>query len=132
MTLVDTSVWVDFFAGRSSPHVATLEALIVDEDICLCGVVLTEILQGIRDDKDYRATRRYLEPLTILPMTSKTFIAAADLYRLLRRRGVTVRKPIDCMIAATAIEHGVELLQNDRDFAGIARHCELTLTAYRP
>jgi hypothetical protein len=121
MVLVDTIVWIDFFGNRPEPHVAVLEALIKgDEDICLCGVILTEVLQGIRSDADYRKTREYLDALIILPMHPVTFVRAAELYRSLRKKGVTIRKPIDCIIAAVAIENDLPLLHNDRDFDHIA------------
>lgn len=123
MLLVDTTVWIDFFAARSASHVALLEdSLNREDDICICGVILTEVLQGIRDEREYRKTKSYFESLLFLPMTRETFISSADLYRHLRRKGLTVRKPIDCMIAAVAIEHDVPLLHNDRDFHPLERH----------
>jgi len=124
--LVDTSVWIDFFAGRDLAHVATLEQFILaDEDLALCGIILTEILQGITDDTAHRRVRRYLNPLIMLPMPETVFIRAADIYRKLRKQGVTVRKTNDCIIAATALEHRCQLLHNDRDFAPIAKHWRL-------
>ena len=126
MVLVDTTVWIDFLGNRPVPHVAMLETLITrDEDLCLCGVILTEVLQGIRSDSDYRKTRDYLGALIILPMHPATFVRAAELYRSLRKKGVTIRKPIDCMIAAVAIENDLPLLHNDRDFDHIAKHSAL-------
>ena len=68
MTAVDTTVWIDFFAGRDTPEVAALERLIESrEDICLCGIILTEVLQGIRDDREYRRTETLLSGLLFLP-----------------------------------------------------------------
>ena len=126
MILVDTSVWIDFFAGRDSPHVATLEHLIIDnEDLALCGIILTEILQGIADDATHRRVRRYLSPLLMLPMPDTVFVRAADIYRKLRKTGITIRKSNDCIIAATALEHQGRLLHNDKDFTPIAKHFPL-------
>ncbi|MBM4083060.1 MAG: PIN domain nuclease [Planctomycetes bacterium] len=126
MVLVDTTVWVDFFLDRRTPHVERLESLIAQgEDICICGIVLTEVLQGIRDDREYERTRTRLDPLLFLPMTRNTFINAADIYRTLRRKGVTIRKPVDCMIASVAMEHKLRLLHNDRDFVPMEQHCGL-------
>ena len=123
MMIVDTTVWVDFFRGRAGPHVDMLEsALSEGQDICICGVILTETLQGIRRDEDYARTARLLDDLLFLPMTRETFVRAADVYRALRRKGITVRKPVDCMIASVAIEHGVPLLHHDRDFDPIEEH----------
>lgn len=126
MVIVDTSVWVDFFVGKSDPRVRILESLFAGgEDIALCGVILAEVLQGIRDDRQYRRTRRYFDDLVFLPMTRDTFVRAAEIYRFLRRRGVTIRKPVDCMIASVAIAHNAPLLHNDRDFDPNEEHCGL-------
>lgn len=130
MVLVDTTVWIDFFADRSEPHVAALQELIEnEEDLCLCGVILAEVLQGIRSDVDYIETKDYLADLIFLPMRQVTFVRAAEIYRSIRKRGVTIRKPIDCMIAAVAIEHDIRLLHNDRDFDYIAKHSKLRVCA---
>jgi predicted nucleic acid-binding protein len=124
--LVDTSVWIDFFRGRSASHVVALErAIRAGDDVCVCGLILTEVLQGIKSDVDYRKTATYFKSLVFLPMTYATFIRAAEIYRSLRRNGVTVRRPMDCLIAATAIEHDVLLLHNDRDFDSIETHAAL-------
>lgn len=129
MTLVDTSVWIDFFRGQELPQVQRLESLLQQgEDIVICGVILTEILQGIRDERTFNLTRNRLKPLLLLPMTEAIFIQAAVIYRSLRAQGVTVRKPVDCMIAATALEHETWLLHNDRDFTAIARYYPLRLS----
>ena len=72
-------------------------------------------------DVDYRKTKTYFRSLLFLPMGYTTFVKAAEIYRALRRKGVTVRRPVDCMIAATAIEHDVLLLHNDRDFNAIEK-----------
>jgi len=126
MVLVDTTVWVDFFSNSRVPHVAALESLLVGRDsICICGIVLTEVLQGIRSDEQYGRAKKYFDALIFLPMTRATFVRAAEIYRSLRRRNITVRKPLDCMIAAVAIEHHVPLLHNDRDFIPIEKHCGL-------
>ena len=129
MRLIDTSVWIDFFAGRSVPHVLKLEQLILDNaDLTLCGIVLTEILQGIADDGAHRRTRTYLSPLVMLPMTDGVFLRAAQIYRDLRKQGITIRKTNDCIIAATALEHRCELLHNDRDFDPIETYFPLRVT----
>jgi len=135
MILVDTTVWIDFFAGRPRPHVATLEQLLwTGEDICISGIVLTEVLQGIRSDSEYTKTRNYFESLVFLPMAHATFLRSSQMYRALRKKGITIRAPVDCMIASVAIEHRVPLLHNDRDFDKIARHTNLEVVklAKRP
>ena len=121
MTLVDTTVWIDFFRNEDAPHVRELERLIqLNEDVCICGVILTEVLQGIRDDKVYARTLAAFDVFILLPMTQQTFVKSAELYRSLRRRGLTIRNAIDCMIAAVAIEHDVPILHHDRDYDAIA------------
>jgi len=131
--LVDTSVWIDFFAGRDLPHVATLEQFIHDsQDIALCGIILTEILQGIANDTTHRRVRRYLVPLILLPMPEAVFVRAADIYRRLRKQGTIIRKTNDCVIAATTLQHHCRLLHNDKDFAPIARHYPLKVVKTGP
>jgi len=124
--LVDTTVWIDFFAARSLPHVAVLEDLIENrEDISTCGIILTEVLQGIRKDTEFRKTRDLFKTLILLPMPYTVFLRSAEIYRKLRKKGLTVRKPLDCMIASTAIENDIPLLHNDKDFQPIAKYCGL-------
>ena len=126
MVLVDTTVWIDFFSARNEPHVGKLQEFIESEkDLSLCGVIMAEILQGIRSDTDLFKTKQYLEDLIFLPMRHGTFVRAAEIYRSLRKQGITIRKPVDCMIASVAIEYDIHLLHNDRDFGFIAEHSEL-------
>jgi predicted nucleic acid-binding protein len=123
MILVDTTVWIDFFSARSYQHVKALENLILNrEDICLCGIILTEVLQGIREDSEFNRTRNLLANLVFLPMQYSVFLRSAEIYRNLRRKGIMIRKPVDCMIAAVAIEHEIPLLHNDKDFIPIEKH----------
>ena len=126
MVLIDTTVWIDFFAGRQLPHVAALESLIKKrEDICICGIILTEILRGIREKSEFRKTKELFNTMIFLPMTYSVFLGAAEIYRTLRRKGITIRNSIDCMIASVAIENDIILLHNDRDFITIAKHLDL-------
>jgi len=124
--LVDTTVWIDFFHGVQSPKVATLEqAIYARDDICCCGFVLTEVLQGIRDDKELVTTKRLFERLIYLDDDRSTFELGASIYRELRRKGSTIRNSIDCLIAATVVQHGVAFLENDRDYQFIDQHYPL-------
>ena len=121
LMLVDTSVWVGLLRGHMTAESSLLaRALTERNDVCTCGVVFTEILQGIRDNRHYAEVKEGLEALVYLPMTRDTFALSADIYRGLRSKGVTIRKSIDCMIAAVAIEHDVALLHDDRDFLPIS------------
>ena len=123
MVLVDTTVWIDFFAARSSGHVAALEGLITNrEDICICGIVLTEVLQGIRKDTEFKKTRDLFNNLLFLPMPYPVFLKAAEIYRGLRRKGITIQKSVDCMIASVALENDIQLLHNDKEFETIEKY----------
>ena len=128
MTLVDTTVWIPFFSGMDTLHVALLGSLIDQrEDLCVCGVILTEILQGIKDKKEYAKTQAMILDLIYIPMNRETFLLAAHIYRSLRTKGITVRNSIDCMIAALCVENKVALLHNDRDFDYISQHFDLKI-----
>lgn len=85
------------------------------------------LLQGIGSDADYIKTKEYLGDLIFLPMRHATSVQAAEIYRSLRKKGVTIRKPVDCMIASVAIEYNIKLLHNDRDFNHIAKHSKLRI-----
>jgi hypothetical protein len=123
MVLVDTTVWIDFFSGSSLSHVTALEDLLIKrEDICISGIILTEVLQGIRIDHEFERTRDLFSNLIFLPMRYSTFLRSAEIYRSLRQKGITVRKPVDCMIASVALEHEVALLDNDKDFDPIEKY----------
>ena len=123
MVLVDTSVWIDFFAAQTSEHVAALEGLIGNrEDICICGIILTEVLQGIRKNSEFNKTRDLFKNLIFLQMPYSVFLRAAEVYRGLRRKGITVRKSEDCMIASVALENDIPVLHNDKDFVPIEKH----------
>ena len=127
MILVDTSVWIDFLEGKGTPQHRALRRLIEnDEDICLTGIVVTEILQGIKDERQNTEIRDYLLEFPILnPQGVSSYIQAADIYRACARTGMTVRKTIDCLIAAIALEHRLTLFHNDRDFTKIKTCCGL-------
>lgn len=130
--VVDTTVWIDFLhaRGTSFDHHLT-ELLESDAPVALVDIVYCEILQGIRDDDVYARTRANLRVFpTLRPRGIETFESAANLYRAARRRGVTVRSIVDCLIAATCVEAGAELYHNDRDFDGLARVSDLVV--YRP
>lgn len=115
--LVDTTVWIDFFNGSHAVHVEYLEKLLKErETIATCGVITTEILQGIASSKELKMLEEYLRPLVFLNTTRSTYIKAANIHRKMRQNGITIRKTIDCIIAAIALEHKCVLLHNDKDF----------------
>lgn len=126
MILVDTTVWIDFFANRDTKQVEILSRLIEqNEELCISGIVLTEILQGIKHQKEYKQVESLLNSLVFLEMTKDMFHLSARIYRFLRARGITVRKTLDCMIASTAIKHKAALLHNDKDFNSIQKYFSL-------
>ena len=128
VTIVDTTVWIDFFRNKNTPETEMLQHMLnAGEDICICGVILTEVLQGIREDADHTEVASRFGAFLFLPMHQRTFLSAAQLYRTLRRRGITIRNAVDCMIAAVAIEHDIPLLHHDRDFVPMAEHCGLKM-----
>jgi len=127
MILVDTSVWIDFFRENTTPQAELLNRFLVEGevDICTCGIILAEVLQGIRNDRMFIKTKDYFDQLIYLPENRKTFILSADIYRSLRKQGITIRKPVDCMIASVSLCYDVELLHSDRDFDPIEKHMGL-------
>lgn len=126
MILVDTSVWIDFFAAKDLPHVNVLEQLILnDANLVLMGIVLTEILQGIANDAQHQKVQQYLQPIPRLDMNESIWLLAADIYRQQRKRGITIRKTNDCIISATALHYDCCLLHNDKDFRMIQRNYPL-------
>lgn len=129
MILVDTSVWVDFLSGTPGPERDLLrERLVKDEDVLITGVILMEVLQGIRGPAKRSRTRAGLLACgRVEPHFPGTYETAANIFRTARRRGLTVRSGVDCLIASLAIESRVELLSRDRDFGVIARFTELRL-----
>lgn len=128
MILVDTTVWIDFFAARETKQVSKLIQIIEQkEELCMIGVILTEILQGVKNPKEYKQVHYLLESLFYLEIKKDIFILAAEIYRSLRLRGITIRKTLDCIIAASAIQYQVPLLHNDRDFDPIEKYFDLLI-----
>ena len=124
--LVDTSVWVNFFRDIPAPANDFLDRNFTSIIITICPVILQEIFQGIATDTDEKAVKPYFENLVRL--TDDPYIIAfeaAGLYRSLRKRGITIRKSNDCLIAAYAIRNDIELLHSDRDFTNIAAFSDL-------
>ena len=126
--LVDSSVWIDYFNGVESPATEVLDKSLGYEYIVVGDLVLTEVLQGFRRDRDYRMARDLLTEFELRTLLGpEQAMRVADNYRRLRKRGVTVRKTVDLMIASYCIQHGQPLLASDRDFLPIAGHLGLKL-----
>ena len=117
MIVVDTSVWVPFFNGVRNTQTTTLLSLLGNRKVIVGDVILTEVLQGFRSQRDYESAKRLMTRVPAEEMLGEqAAIAAADSYRLLRRRGITIRKTIDVIIATDCVREGHTLLHDDRDF----------------
>ena len=119
--LVDTSAWVEFFNGTDSLESHAIAMLLQgDDDVCTCGVVVAELLQGLRRDQERKQIERFFGEMTFLDASGiATYVRSADLYRGLRRKGITVRSTIDCLVAVLAEENGCLVLARDRDLSAI-------------
>jgi predicted nucleic acid-binding protein len=126
--LVDSSVWVAVLSRRPPFR---LESRVDFRDVVTCPVVVQEVLQGIREESAFRRIRAAMVALPIVesPMAIDRFVEAAALYRLARAAGKTVRSGIDCLIAACAIRHDIEVVHRDRDFTALA---EVSALRQRP
>ncbi len=116
--LADTSVWINFFKGVDSKEVSILTNYIEnDGPVYLCPTIVQEVLQGINNDKQFKEIKEYLLAFQILTDDGlEMAISAAILYRSLRKKGITIRKSNDCLIAQYAIKHSLLVLHQDRDF----------------
>ncbi|MBI5042653.1 MAG: PIN domain nuclease [Nitrospirae bacterium] len=118
MILIDTSAFIEFLNNTGSPFDREIERLINDnEDIAVADIIITEILQGIRNDKEFAEIRKSLLSFPVYSLRGvDSCIAAAELYRRCRKRGLTIRNTIDLLIAQIALENDLALLHNDKDF----------------
>jgi hypothetical protein len=130
MIVVDTSVWIDFFNGGPTREADVLNEVLGERLIVVGDLTMTEVLSGLRADGDRRKAQSLLESCEFRPMVGKEVaIEAAGNYRLLRKRGITVRKTIDVLIGTFCIVNRLPLLHADRDFDPLEEH--LGLAVYR-
>ena len=131
MILVDSSAWIELLRQTESPVDLRLRAAIdSDEQQAIVGVMLLELLAGARDEAHAKRLRRMLAGARLLRLQEPSdHESAADLYRACRRGGSTIRRVPDCLIAAVAIRHGIELLHQDSDFDELARHTALSVVS---
>lgn len=121
-------MWIDFFRGEPSREREILKVCLDQREyIATSGIIVQEILQGIRDDNQYREISRFLGFFPCVDLQFSDHVEAANIYRQLRKRGFTIRSPIDCLIAALAMRWGFLLLHKDRDYPTIARFYPLKL-----
>lgn len=126
MTLVDSSVWIDYVRGSGSPETDKLHRLLSGSPVLVGDLVLTEVLQGFRHDSDFRWMLKLMTSLHVIELGGQQVaIEAAKNYRALRQRGITVRKTVDSIIATRCIWSGYSLLYSDRDFDPFVSHLGL-------
>lgn len=126
MILVDSSVWIDYFRGTTTPQAEKLDALLGIEPIATGDLILTEVLQGFDSERDFNQAKKLLTSLVIVDLAGRSIaIQAAKNFRVLRSLGITVRKTIDTVIATHCIERGLPLLYSDRDFDPFVEHLGL-------
>lgn len=125
--LVDTSVWIDFFKGKKSSECNLLyHYLSNNETVLICPPIIQEILQGIKLDSDYQKIKENILSLDIISIDPiEAAIGAAELYRSLRKKGMTIKKSMNCLIAHHAIYFNVALLHKDSDFIRIEEYSSL-------
>jgi predicted nucleic acid-binding protein len=130
--VVDTSVWIDVLTGVDTPGAATCIQLIeTGEPLALTDIIFAEILQGLRDDDEAAEVEAHLRAFPILRLQSlEDFSLAAELYRTARRNGITIRKTLDCLIAAPCVRTAAPLLHADADFDRLATCTPLRI--YQP
>ena len=126
LILIDTSAWIEFLRDTGSP-VCKLVDEMLEEDIAVCDPIRMEVLAGARDESHLLLLRRLLARTASIEARPADYETAAGLYRHCRRSGETVRKLIDCLIAAIAIRAGVPVLHNDADFTVLGRHTALQI-----
>jgi predicted nucleic acid-binding protein len=126
MILVDSSVWIDYFNGEQTPEAEKLDSLLGVEPLGIGDLILTEVLQGFRSDLDYEAARRLLTSCSVFAMLGQDMaLKSANNYRTLRKKGITIRKTADVIIATYCIEQGHSLLFADKDFQPFVKHMGL-------
>ena len=126
MILVDSSVWIEYFRGTVTLHSEKLDRLLDSEPLAIGDLILTEVLQGFTDERNFERMRKFLTSLTVVHLGGEEIaIQAARNFRMLRKLGITVRKTIDSVIATRCIESRYDLLHNDPDFDPFVKHLGL-------
>ena len=124
MILIDTSAWIEFLRDMPGELTDVVEATL-DSDAAICDAISMEVLAGARDERHLVLLRGMLARAAVIPTEPEDYDHAAFLYRACRRRGDTVQKLADCLIAALAIKADLPILHNDRDFTSLERHTDL-------
>ena len=117
MILVDTSIWINYFNGKNSQETDLLDLALNDGTVAMGDLIFLEILQGFRDDKEFKRAKKSLSTLDQYELFGALMVhKCADNYRFLRKRGITIRKTIDLIIATFCIENKIPLLFSDKDY----------------
>lgn len=126
MILVDSSVWIDYFNGTITTQTEMLDGLLGQQPLAIGDLILTEVLQGFDQQRDFNQARKMLTSLMVVELGGQEIaIQAAKNFRALQRLGMTPRKTIDTVIATRCIESGYDLLHSDRDFDPFVKHLGL-------
>jgi len=126
MILVDSSVWIDYFNGKDSNETNKLDEILGLEEVAIGDLILTEVLQGFRSDKEYKVAKDILTSLNVYEMLGvELALKSANNFRKLRKQGVTIRKIADVIIATYAIENKIPLLFSDKDFLPFIKYLKL-------
>lgn len=126
MIVVDSSVWVDYFNGTATEQMELLHTLLGRELVVIGDLILTEVLQGFKSERDFKKARRLLDTLILKEMLGKHLaVKSAQNHRKLRQKGVIAKKTIDIIIATFCIESELPLLHSDKDFKPMVKHLGL-------
>ena len=126
MILVDSSVWIDYFRSADTGQVALLDSLFGRSPLAVGDLIAAEVLQGVHDEREFRLVKKTLDAFDHVDLAGYALaVKASENYRLLRRKGITIRKTIDTLIATRCIQDGHTLLHSDRDFLPFVEHCGL-------
>jgi predicted nucleic acid-binding protein len=123
MVLVDTSIIIDYL--NRNIYKESIKTLLSNKEFATTEIIIMEVLQGIKDDRTYETTKSFLTTLPLISAKYKDYLKAVDIYRTCRKKGITIRKSIDCLIAAIVINNDLRLFSNDRDFDHIQEYFEL-------
>lgn len=126
LILVDSSVWIDYFNGVDSPETKKLDITLGVEPVAVGDLILVEVLQGFKNDSDHKSAKQVFSDIAVFELIGKEIaIKSADNFRSLRKRGITVRKTADVIIATFCIENKLPLLFSDKDFKPFVKHLGL-------
>jgi len=128
MILVDSSVFIDYFNGINNWHTDELNALLGNELVITGDYILAEVLQGFRNDKDYKIAKEIMQSFPCFNICNEELaIKSADNFRYLRTKGITIRKTVDLIIGTFCIENDIELLHKDKDYEPMGQYLSLKI-----